>query len=308
MPRDQAEPASGRRTRSSQEYLNTVYYGNHAYGVEAAAQTYFSQARVRAHLRQSALLAGLPQAPSVYDPIHNPSRGDHAAQRGARERCSQNGSITRGAVPLGLARGRSNLKPGNLYTRIQQPYFFSYVFERARARVRREHGARRRAAGVHDHRPAASAGRAQTIRQTLDEHDDPAAAIVSIEPGTGTIRAMTSVIPGNTTNQFNLAAQSTRQSGSTFKSFVLAAAIEQGIDPDHTYYTSAQFTCTSGPWCEGDYKAGKPWQVTTYDHSYIGSTSITHATLRSDNTVYAQLTLDVGPDHVWRMASGSVST
>ena len=113
---------------------------------------------------------------------------------------------------------------------------------------------------------------------------------------------MEAVIPGNTKNQFNLAAQSARQAGSTFKSFVLAAAIEQGADPDSTYYTSAPYTCTSGPWCEGDYAAGKPWQVATYGHTYSGSMSVTSATLRSDNTVYAQLTLDVGPDYVWRMA------
>ena len=81
---------------------------------------------------------------------------------------------------------------------------------------------------------------------------------------------MQAVIPGNTKNQFNLAAQSARQAGSTFKSFVLAAAIEQGADPDSTYYTSAPFTCTSGPWCEDDYKAGKPWQVATYGHTLLG--------------------------------------
>ena len=113
---------------------------------------------------------------------------------------------------------------------------------------------------------------------------------------------MEAVIPGNTKNQFNLAAQSARQAGSTFKSFVLAAAIEKGADPDSTYYTSAPYTCTEGPWCADDYAAGKPWQVATYGHTYSGSISVTSATLRSDNTVYAQLTLDVGPDYVWRMA------
>jgi penicillin-binding protein 1A len=74
------------------------------------------------------------------------------------------------------------------------------------------------------------------------------------------------------------------------------------MDPDTTYYTSAPFTCTTGPWCVDDYKAGKPWTVSTYDHTYAGTISVTSATLRSDNTVYAQLTLDAGPDAVWRMA------
>ncbi len=121
-------------------------------------------------------------------------------------------------------------------------------------------------------------------------------------PGTGAIRAMTAVIPGNRHNEFNLTSQSARQAGSTFKTFVLTAAIEKGIDPNNTYYESAPFTCTTGPWCVDDYKAGKPWQVTTFDHTYAGSISITNATLRSDNTVYAQLTLDVGPDTVYKLA------
>src|SRR5581483_7910095 len=112
------------------------------------------------------------------------------------------------------------------------------------------------------------------------------------------IRAMTAVIPGNRKNQFNLAAQSAREAGSTFKAFVLAAAIEKGIDPDSTYYDSAPFTCTVTECLTN----GEPWQVATYDHTYVGWTSITRATLRSDNTVYAQLTLDVGPQYVWRMA------
>jgi penicillin-binding protein 1A len=138
----------------------------------------------------------------------------------------------------------------------------------------------------------------KAIRETLNLPNDPAAAIVSVEPGTGAIRAMTAVIPGNRKNQFNLAAQSAREAGSTFKAFVLASAIEKGIDPDSTYYDSAPFTCTVTECLTN----GQPWQVATYDHTYVGWTSITRATLRSDNTVYAQLTLDVGPEYVWRMA------
>ena len=77
---------------------------------------------------------------------------------------------------------------------------------------------------------------------------------------------------------------------------MLASAIEKGVDPDSTYYTSAPFTCSIGPWCQ------TPWQVHTYENSYSGSESLTRATLQSDNTVYAQLTLDVGPRYVWQMA------
>jgi penicillin-binding protein 1A len=97
-------------------------------------------------------------------------------------------------------------------------------------------------------------------------------------------------------NQFNLVAQSARQAGSTFKTMVLASAIEQGVDPDTTYYTSAPFTCSVGPWCQ------TPWSVHTFENTYSGSESLTRATTQSDNTVFAQLTLDVGPRYVWQMA------
>jgi penicillin-binding protein 1A len=282
------------------DYLNTVYYGNHAYGVEAAAQTYFSRSASNLTLAQSALLAGLPQAPSVYDPFHNPTAAV-ARRNEVLYAMLRNGAITRAQyryarhVPL-------RLEPGRLYTSIKQPYFFSYVLDEL-VRVYGANAVREGGLRVYttiEPRLQRAAGKA--IRDTLYLHDDPAAAIVSVEPGTGAIRAMTAVIPGNRTNQFNLAAQSARQAGSTFKAFVLAAAVEQGIDPDRMYYDSAPFTCVTSKWCAGDYAAGKPWRVETYDHTYIGWTSVTHATLRSDNTVYAQLTLDVGPDYVWRLA------
>ena len=111
---------------------------------------------------------------------------------------------------------------------------------------------------------------------------------------------MTAVIPGRRNNQFNLLSQARRQPGSTFKTFVLAAAIEKGIDPDTSYYVSAPFTYK--PVENGNCDDGSWWCVRTYDSSYNGWTSIARATLRSDNTVYAQLTLDVGPDKVGEMA------
>jgi penicillin-binding protein 1A len=135
----------------------------------------------------------------------------------------------------------------------------------------------------------------KAIRDVLPYRSDPASAVVSVEPGTGAIRAMTAVVR-KAGNQFNLAAQSARQAGSTFKTFVLASAIEKGVDPDSTYYTSAPFTCSLGPWCQ------TPWQVHTYGNSYLGPVSVTRGTLSSDNTVYAQLTLDVGPAYVWNFA------
>ena len=80
------------------QYMNQVYYGNHAYGIEAAAQTYFSKHARDLNLVESALLAGLPQAPSLYDPIHRPGAATRAARRGAardaRLRRHQRGAAT----------------------------------------------------------------------------------------------------------------------------------------------------------------------------------------------------------------------
>jgi penicillin-binding protein 1A len=282
-------------------YMNTVYYGNHAYGVEAAAQTYFSKHARNLSLPEAALLAGLPQRPSIFDPFHNPQAA-LARRTEVLQAMRADGAITP-AQYRWAAGQRLVLRAGEIYTRIRQPYFFTYVIDE----LERTYGANTvREGGLRVYttiEPRFQVAANKAIRDTLYLHDDPAAAIVSVEPGTGAIRAMAAVIPGNTKNQFNLTSQSARQAGSTFKSFVLASAIEKGINPDTTYYTSGQFTCTQGPWCAGDYAAGKPWVVNTYDHSSAGTISITSATLRSDNTVYAQLTLDVGPDYVWRMAT-----
>jgi len=276
------------------QYMNQVYYGNHAYGIEAAAQTYFSKDARDLTLVESALLAGLPQAPSVYDPLHRPGA--------ARERRDQVLQAMRDYGAIGEARylhavSQKNLKlkPGRLYTRIREPYFFSYV----RDQLISEYGANTvRSGGLRVYttiNPRLQVAARKAITDTLYLRDDPAAAVVSINPASGAIRAMTAVTPGRTGNQFNLVAQARRQPGSTFKTFVLAAAINEGMNPDSTYYTSAPFHYQPDPYTPA-------WDVTTYGGDYSGSISVHSATLASDNTVYAQLTLDVGPDKVAEMA------
>jgi len=276
------------------EYMNAVYYGAQAYGVEAAAQTFFSRHARNLTLTQAALLAGLPQAPSVYDPFHNPQAALDRRDEVLRALLS-NGGITLRQYRTAIRSTSLGLRPGRIYSRIKQPYFFSYVIDE----LERQYGANTvREGGLKVYTtidPRLQRNAIKAMRDILPYRTDPAAAIVSVEPGTGAIRAMTAVVR-HAGNQFNLAAQSARQAGSTFKTFVLASAIEKGIDPDSTYYTSAQFTCSVGPFCQ------TPWQVHTYDNTYRGSISVTRGTLSSDNTVYAQLTLDVGPSYVWNFA------
>jgi penicillin-binding protein 1A len=275
-------------------YMNAVYYGNHAYGIEAAAQTYFSRRARTLTLDQSALLAGLPQAPSVFDPLHRPL--DALERRDEVLRAMlENGALTRRQFASAIADRDLHLVSGRLYSRIREPYFFSYVRDQLIA----EYGANTvRTGGLKVYTtidPRLQVAARKAIIDTLSAPTDPASALVSIDPATGAIKAMAAVTPGTSGNQFNLVAQAKRQAGSTFKMFVLAAAVNEGIDPESTYYVSGPFHYQPDPYSPA-------WNVSTYDHTYLGSTSIANATLHSDNTVYAQLTLDVGPKKVAEMA------
>ena len=279
-------------------YLNSVFYGNLAYGAEAASRTYFSRAARSLTLPQAALLAGLTQAPSAYDPLVDPVR--------ARQRRNQvldamlEESMITPAQHRWARRQPLGLRPGRLYEQIREPYFFGYV----RDQLVKAYGAETvRSGGLKVYttiEPRWQRLAQKAIRDTLDPEDDPAAAIVSIDPANGAIRAMTAIVPGRANNQFNLLSQARRQPGSTFKTFVLAAAVERGMDPASTYYVSAPFTYR--PRANGNCDDGSWWCVRTYDSSYTGWTSVERATLRSDNSVYAQLTLDVGPARVASMA------
>jgi penicillin-binding protein 1A len=276
------------------QYMNQVYYGNHAYGIEAAAQTYFSRHAKTLTLAQSALLAGLPQAPSVYDPLHRPGAARVRRDEVLRAMLTY-GDITQAQYDQAVGQKNLLLRPGRLYTQIREPYFFSYVRDQLIA----EYGANTvRSGGLRVYttiNPALQVAARKAIRDTLYLRNDPAAAVVSINPVNGAIRAMTAVTPGRYGNQFNLASQARRQPGSTFKTFVLTAAVNEGMNPDTTYYTSAPFHYQPDPYTPA-------WDVQTYDHSYSGSISVHSATLASDNTVYAQLTLDVTPEKVAQMA------
>jgi penicillin-binding protein 1A len=280
------------------EYLNQSFYGNRAYGIEAAAQTYFSKPAKRLTLSEAALLAGLPQAPTNYDPFTAPAPA-HARRQEVLRAMADTGVISAREYGLALA-APVKLKRGNLYDRIREPYFFGYV----RDRLIEAYGAQQvRSGGLKVYTtiiPRYQRLAEQSIRDTLDEPDDPASALISISPRTGAIRAMTAIVPNRPKNQFNLVSQARRQPGSTFKTFVLAAAVEQGINPDSTYYVSAPFVYRIHP--AGNCDDGTWWCVKTYANDYYGWSSIRSATLRSDNAVYAQLTLDVTPQKVAEIA------
>jgi penicillin-binding protein 1A len=274
-------------------YMNQVFYGANANGVEAAAETYFSRHASQLTLVQAALLAGLPQAPSDYDPFVNRPA---ALTRRNEVLKAMLGNNDISAAQYGEAIATPiHLKPGHIYKDIKEPYFFDYVTDQ----LVKEYGAKTvQSGGLRVYttiNPRMQRLAEKAIRDNLNYSSDPASTIIAIDPRTGAIKAMTGVIPGQKNNQFNLASQAKRQPGSTFKTIVLTSAISQGMNPYTTYYTSAPFTYQPDP----SYKA---WSVHTYSNSYVGSISVANATLQSDNTVYAQLTLDAGPQNVADMA------
>ena len=270
-------------------YLNDVYYGNHAYGIQAAAETYFSVPASRLTLEQAALLAGLPQAPSYYDPLHNSAAA--LARRDAVLRALQrSGDITEAQYATAVHDRSLQLRPSSAYGS-REPYFVGYVENL----VEQEYGAATvRAGGLKIYttiQPRLQRAATHALSQVLYARHDPSGAIVSIDPATGAIRAMAGVSPGASGSEFNLATSAERQAGSTFKPIVLAAAVARGLNPWAVRYLSAPF-----------YYPPLQWRVRTYDGTYAGPETVAAATIQSDNTVYARLALDVGPAAIVAMA------
>jgi penicillin-binding protein 1A len=273
-------------------YLNTVYYGNHAFGIEAAAQTYFSRHASQLTLPQAALISGLPQAPSVYDPLVDPQ----AALRRRNDVLAamlDAGNITAAqerravASPLGL-------RPTDIYTKIRLPYVFGYVESQLIA----HYGAERvRAGGLRvttTINPRLQALAEQAQHDVLKTRGDPASALVAIDPATGDVRAMAVDVPDGRHLEFNLASQGHRTAGSSFKPFVLATAMEQGVSPYATFSGPPELSIPD----QRCYTNNQPWDVHNFADESAGTMDLLDATAHSVNTIFAQLVTRVGPDQV----------
>jgi penicillin-binding protein 1A len=273
------------------QYLNVASYGtlegSTAVGVGAAAKIYFSEPVWKVNLPQAALLAGLPQAPSEYNPILNP--GAALARRNeVLRKMRKLGYITPERAAKAIDSGLG-LHVSQSYFKHRQPYFFDYVQDK----LIEHYGVNTvRRGGLEVETtidPELQRLGLEAMRSALPYSTDPASALVSIDPRGGQIRAMVSS-SHYAESQFNLAAQGHRQPGSTFKAFVLTTAIKQGIDPYTTYYTSKPLDLHLPYWGH--------WEVHTADEGYQGTINLKQATVSSDNTVFAQLDLDVGPNAV----------
>ena len=214
-------------------YLNSVPYGTvegrTAIGAEAAAVTFFDKHAKNLDLDESALLAGLTQAPSQYNPFRNPQAAIERRNE-VLEKMLDNGYIDRGEYEEAVKQDL-HLKQGRRYVQRREPYFFDYVqeqlIERYGVGVVRRGGLR-----IHTTiNPKMQDVARDAINSYYGDTSGPSSALVAIDPANGKIRAMASSGTYGE-RRFNLAAQAHRQPGSAFKTFVLTAAIRKGVDPD----------------------------------------------------------------------------
>jgi len=270
-------------------YLNTIYFGNGAYGVEQAAQTYFHHGAGPGKLTlwEAALLAGIPEDPAAFDPATN-QKGARARRNLVLKEMFDQGDISRAVY------GNATRRPMPSPQAIRLPgdqgpaqYFANYVKQQLVDRYGsgRVFGGGLKVYTTIDLKLQKMAR--NSIGHWLTSPTGPTAALVSIDPRDGRILAM---FGGNNfrKSQFNLAVQGERQAGSSFKPFVLATALKEGVAPSTTF-VSKPVTINAG---------GRLWEVHNYEDEYLGSITIQQATAYSDNAVFAQLTKLVGPQNI----------
>ena len=273
------------------KYLNTVYLGNGAYGVHAAAQTYWGKRAGSLTTLESATLAGLIPAPETYNPIENPKEAK-ARRNLVLDRMAEQGYITRAEA--------TELQGEPLKVRKTSPrsFQFAYFVSHVSKLLQREFGTEETFAGGlrvtttldSNYQRAAEAA----VKKHLPDPKDPSAALIAIDPRNGAIRAL---VGGRDFDKakFNLATQARRQTGSAFKVFTLAAAMQERISLKSVWKGPAQMTLPN-PECYSE--EGKPWKVSNYADASAGTMDLVGATAKSVNTIFAQLAVTIGPEKV----------
>jgi penicillin-binding protein 1A len=271
-------------------YMNTVYFGRGAYGIDAAARTYFKQKVENLKPGQSALLAGVIRSPEFY------GKKDHATSAKARRNYVLQAMVDRGWLTAKEGRAHMASKLGVIWStkrggiaNSRAPFFLEkvrqYLIARYGAEAVNLGGLRVRTTldmGMQDQANA-------TVRRIMnDPKHDPRAALVAIDPRSGAVRAM---YGGRSfkSRQFNYATDSVRQAGSTMKPFVLAQALNAGISANTVYPGPAELIVNGE-----DFK--------NYGDTNYGPMTLRDATRLSVNTIYVQLMQVVGPERVAKFA------
>jgi penicillin-binding protein 1A len=293
-------------------YLNTIYFGNGAYGIEAAAQTYFGhepghvgcgtpgETLCVEQLKpwEAALLAGIIQSPTAYDPITHPIAAKERRDLVLFEMREQ-GYINRAVYREGVERrvptdAEIQAPQEPTVEGVDAGYFTSWVQQQVIERYgqRAFYGGLKITTTLNLELQRAAE---QAVNNYLAYPEGPTASLVAIENSTGEVRAM---VGGRNYDEspFNLATEGERQPGSSFKAFDLAAALEHGISP-YSVWTSKEKTFIV-PNTGGHEK----FVVHNDEGNYTGENTLIGATAYSDNSIYAEVGLKVGTTHIADLA------
>jgi penicillin-binding protein 1A len=286
-------------------YLNTIYFGNGAYGAEAAAQVYFGVHAADLDLAQSALLAGLIRSPNRYDPFR--SRSAALARRATvlaamgdvgAATATDVGSATNAPLGVGDAPHVARYPAAHFVEEVKRFVLGNDAFGATRDERERSlftGGLRIQTTLDLDEQAAAEDAVAKVLSRP---GSDPEAALVSTEPRSGEVRALVGghdFFGDGPSAKFDLATQKGRPAGSSFKPLVLTAALADGVPLSRTYPAPSRLRLPQ--------PGGQPvWDVENYEGMGGGSLDLVDATVESVNTVYAQLITDVGPDRAVAIA------
>jgi penicillin-binding protein 1A len=277
-----------------ERYLNIIYLGAGAYGVDAAAHTYFGRSVTMLTLAQAAMLAGIVAAPSDYSPFSNLDLA-RDRERHVLDRMVESGYVTQAEAedaydaPLGLI----SQQPAGLQG-YRFPYFTTYAIaqlDRLFGKSTVEEGGLQVDTTLDTHmqriaQEAVTWGVHQAIAEGIGAHE---AALVALRPSTGEILAMVGGAGFSLRNQFNRAWQAHRQPGSSFKIYDYTAAIDEGI-PASTIIDDSPVSYPMGD--------GTQWSPMDDDNSYMGAVTLREALTLSRNIVAVKLAERVGLDRV----------
>ncbi|MFP3988841.1 transglycosylase domain-containing protein [Streptomyces sp. E11-3] len=306
-----------------ENYLNITFFGQQAYGVEAAAQRYFSKPAKDLKLEEAALLAGLVQSPSRYDPV-NDAREATKRRNIVLQRMVETGDITQKEATEAKKKdlGLKVSKPQNgCITAVKGATFFCNYVKRVflndpvfgktredRQKIWNQGGLRIKTTLDAQSQAAVQ----QAIKNNVNKGDEVATAVTLVEPGTGKILGMGQSRPygyGKNETEINLSVDEAMgggagyQPGSTFKPIIAAAALEQGMSPTKTYGSPYDMEYPSPvSTCKGNWVNTGGARVENETSEEVGPYSLKEATKLSVNTYFVELLSDVGICPVTKMA------
>jgi penicillin-binding protein 1A len=267
-------------------YVNTIYYGHGAYGIEAAAIKYFNKHASELTLNEAATLVGIPNSPSYYDPTVNMeacrNRRDHVL-----DRMLEVGDITQEEYDATVAEDITLNLGSFIQEQSVSPYFTDYIRELLSQDFDSDLVLK---GGLQvyttlDLAWQEAAENAVTEEIMRIDDDQLQAGLVAIDPKTGYVRAMVGGRDYNV-SQFNMATQARRQTGSSFKMFTLVAALQEGVNPD--IYID----------CSSPQQITPTWKVQNYGNISYGPMTLTEALAVSSNTAFAQVALGIGAEEI----------